>query len=74
MTIGNSIGFNRARSRRPAPARSSARRAKLRESLSARDYGASGDGVTDDTAAMLTFFTACIAGRAIPAPFPPALI
>ena len=34
---------------------------KIAEAVSALDYGAAGDGVTDDTAAMLAFFNACIA-------------
>lgn len=34
------------------------------ELLTAGAYGATGDGVTDDTAAMLAFFNACINGEA----------
>ena len=75
MTIGNSLGFDRELFMQAgAGAIQRPLEDKLRETLSARDYGATGDGVTDDTAAMLAFFNACIAGREIRATFRPAII
>jgi hypothetical protein len=40
--------------------------AKLRESVSVKDFGAVGDGVTDDTAAVTNFFNSAIANPGTP--------
>lgn len=37
--------------------------AKLRETVSVKDFGAVGDGVADDTTALQNFFAACMAGK-----------
>jgi len=37
--------------------------AKLRETVSVTDFGAVGDGITDDTVALQNFFAACVAGK-----------
>ena len=36
---------------------------KLRETVSVKDFGAVGDGTTDDTTALQNFFSACMAGK-----------